>query len=52
MGFEIDGQLWQPETTTQHATAWLEGINELLEENNITDESGNVIQLSPNFANA
>lgn len=52
MGFEIDGQLWQPETTTQHATAWLEGINELLEENNITDENGNVIQLSPNFANA
>lgn len=52
MGFLINGVQWEPETTGDHATSWMEGINALLEENNITDSDGNIIKLSQNFANA
>ena len=52
MGFQIDGEQWQPLTTGEHATKWLESINALLEENNVVDSDGNVIKLSKSFANA
>ena len=52
MGFKIDGVEWKPQTTDEHATQWIEGVNELLEQNNIKDENGNIIKLSQNFANA
>lgn len=52
MSFKIDGRTWTPETTAEHSVEWLEGLNTLLSENNITDKNGNVIQLSQNFANA
>ena len=52
MSFEIDGQAWQPKTTAEHTANILNKINSLLQENNITDENGNVVQLSANYANA
>jgi hypothetical protein len=52
MSFEYNGETWTPETTQQHATAWMEKINSLLEENNVRDKDGNIIKLSQNFASA
>lgn len=52
MGFQIDGEEWMPQTTAEHSLAWMEQINAILEENNVTDKDGNVIKLSQNFANA
>lgn len=52
MGFQIDNTEWIPSTVQEHATAWMEKINSLLEENNVTDAEGNIIKLSQNFANA
>ena len=52
MSFKIDNQTWVPQTTNEHAVAWMEGINALLEANDIRDEKGNIIKLSQNFANA
>lgn len=52
MSFQIDGQTWQPKSTAEHTNEILNKINSLLQENNITDEKGNVVQLSANFANA
>jgi len=52
MGFLINNELWQPQTTNEHAEQWMENINRILEENNIRDEEGNIIKMSRNFANA
>lgn len=52
MSFKIDGEEWIPESASTHATNLMSKINSLLQENNVTDESGNVIQLNKNFANA
>lgn len=52
MGFVIDNKEWLPQTTGEHATAWMEGINALLEANDIRDDKGNIIKLSQNFASA
>lgn len=52
MSFKINNETWTPQTTAEHADAILEKINSLLQENNIKDANGDVIQLSPNFANA
>lgn len=52
MGFKIDDKQWLPQTTQEHATAWMEEINALLEANNVTDENGNIVKLSQSFANA
>ena len=52
MGFIIDNKEWLPETTAEHATKWMEKINAILEENNVTDADGNIIKLSQSFANA
>lgn len=52
MGFVIDNKEWVPQTTGEHATAWMEGINALLEANDIRDDEGNIIKLSQNFASA
>lgn len=52
MGFTINGELWEPETTGEHATSWMEGINALLEANNVQDEEGNIVKVSQNFASA
>lgn len=52
MGFKINGELWEPQTIGEHATSWMEGINALLEANNVTDSEGNIIKVSQNFASA
>lgn len=52
MSFEIDGEAWQPKSTSEHTANILAKINSLLQENNIVDDDGNVVQLSANFANA
>jgi len=52
MSFKINDEVWQPQNTTEHANAIMEQINIYLQENNIKDSEGNVIQLSANFANA
>lgn len=52
MAFEIDGVTWEPETAVQHADKIIDEINRLLQENNIQDKEGNVIQLNKNFSNA
>ena len=52
MAFEIDGETWQPQTAVEHADHIIDEINRLLQENNIQDASGNVIQLNKNFSNA
>lgn len=52
MGFVIDNREWLPQTTGEHAKAWMEGINALLEANDIRDDKGNIIKLSQNFASA
>lgn len=52
MSFSYNNQTWVPETTAEHANSMMNKINSLLQENNITDDDGNIIQLSENFANA
>lgn len=52
MGFKIDDTEWLPQTTQEHATAWMEEINALLEVNNVTDENGDIVKLSQSFASA
>nr|DAG85769.1 MAG TPA: Baseplate J like protein [Caudoviricetes sp.] len=52
MGFKINDTEWLPQTTQEHATAWMEEINALLEANNVTDENGDIVKLSQNFASA
>lgn len=52
MSFVIDNREWVPQTTNEHAVAWMEGINALLEANDIRDDKGNIIKLSQNFASA
>lgn len=52
MSFEIDDKTWVPQTTNEHAVAWMESINALLEANDVRDDNGNIIKLSQNFASA
>lgn len=52
MSFEINGETWQPKTTAEHADLIIDKINSLLQENNVQDASGNVIQLKKNYGNA
>ena len=52
MGFTINNEQWTPQTINEHAEAWIDQINELLAQNNVKDEDGNVIKLEKNFANA
>lgn len=52
MSFQINGETWIPASATTHSRELINKINSLLQENNVTDEKGNIIQLSANFANA
>lgn len=52
MSFEINGSTWEPKTATEHAEALLTKINQILADNNITDEEGNIVQLKQNYGNA
>lgn len=50
--FEINGEAWTPQTTSEHTLNIMNQINTILKEENITDDNGDIIQLSANFANA
>ncbi len=52
MAFKIDGVTWEPKTATEHADNIIDTINDLLQENEIKDSSGNIIKLEKSFANA
>ena len=52
MSFEINGETWQPKTAVQHADLIIDKINQLLQEENVTDKDGNVVQLKKNYGNA
>lgn len=52
MGFKIDNVEWTPGTTSDHVEAIIAYINNKLQEEGVTDESGNIIQLQSNSANA
>jgi len=52
MSFKIDGVTWEPKTAVEHADLIIDKINQLLQENNVTDKDGNIIQLNKNYGNA
>lgn len=52
MSFQIDGTTWQPQTAIEHTENIIENVNQILQENNITDADGNAATLKQNFANA
>ena len=52
MSFNINGTTWTPKTTVEHADLIIDKINQLLQENNVTDKDGNIIQLKKNYGNA
>ena len=52
MSFKINGETWQPKTAVEHADLIIDKINQLLQENNITDKDGNIVQLKKNYGNA
>lgn len=52
MSFKIDGVTWTPKTAVEHADLIIDKINTLLQENNVTDKDGNIIQLKKNYGNA
>ena len=52
MSFNINGETWQPKTAVEHADQIIDKINQLLQENNIVDKDGNIIQLKKNYGNA
>ena len=52
MSFEINGEAWTPKTATEHADSIIAKINALLQENNVQDKDGNIVQLKKNYGNA
>ena len=52
MAFEIDGETWQPKTAIEHADLMIDKINQLMQENNVKDKNGNIVQLKKNYGNA
>lgn len=52
MSFKINGETWTPKTAVEHADLIIDKINELLQENNVQDASGNIVQLKKNYGNA
>lgn len=52
MSFKIDGVTWQPKTATEHADLIIDKINQILQEENVTDKNGNIVQLNKSYGNA
>lgn len=52
MSFEIDGTTWTPQSASEHATAIIERANAILQENDVRDDSGNIVQLKASYGNA
>lgn len=52
MSIKVNGRSWTPETTSEHTEAVMDRINAILQEEGVTDDNGEIIQLSANYANA
>lgn len=52
MSFKINGSTWQPKTASEHADLIIDKINQILQEENVTDKDGNIVQLNKNYGNA
>lgn len=52
MSFKINGEEWQPQTAQEHADLIIDKINEILQNENVTDKDGNIVQLKKNYGNA
>lgn len=52
MSFKNNGEDWTPQTTSEHTKNVMNRLNAILQEEGITDDNGDIIQLSANFANA
>ncbi len=52
MSFKINDETWQPKTAIEHADLIIDKINQILQEENVTDKDGNIIQLNKNYGNA
>jgi len=52
VSFEIDGETWVPQSATEHASQIIAKINALLQENNVLDAQGDIIQLRQNYGSA
>lgn len=52
MSFKIDGVTWTPKTAVEHADRIIDKINELLQQENVQDKDGNIVQLKKNYGNA
>lgn len=52
MSFKINGETWQPQTAAEHTLEIVTKINQLLQENEIKDKDGNIVQLKQNYGNA
>ena len=46
MSFKINGETWEPKTAVEHADLIIDKINQLLQENNVTDKDGNIVGYS------
>lgn len=52
MSFEIDGKTWIPQSASEHTNSILERVNAILQEEGVTDEKGEVVQLKASYGNA
>lgn len=52
MAFQIDGATWEPKTAQEHSDLIIEKINQLLQENNVQNKDGNIVQLKRSYGNA
>lgn len=48
----IDRTTWQPQNAQAFADELMNGINAILQENNIRDDNNNLVSLTPSFSNA
>lgn len=52
MSFELNGETWVPQTASEHAKNIIQRMNAILQNNNITDNEGNVVQIKESYGNA
>lgn len=52
MSFTYNNETWKPQTAEEHADKIIDTINQKLQQEDVRDEKGNVVQLNKNFANA
>jgi len=52
MSLRYADETWVPQNTTEHADAIIDKINTALQENNVQDAVGHILQLKKNYGNA